>query len=299
VQSQKGALDRFVLKEPQVNFENQTPYANVDDGRGDSAVEVEVHIAEHDEGDDGNSGDEIDDANTNDEGNDQPDDEGNDANIGVEGNDATAHDDTNSSSHLDIFDPRYWDGLDPKTIDILLQKGPKRDLSIKHGPRGKNTRRFSALAYNRELPNGEICDREWLVYSKELDKIFCFCCKLLRKGHVRGLLANEGFSDWIHLSVRLQQHETSREHVTNMSGYDVRMRLQNNQTIDHVAQREIEKEREHWRKVLYRILLIVQFLREHNIALRGSNCSLEPVQNRNYSLGANPVRNRWLYRLTR
>jgi hypothetical protein len=32
-QSQKGALDRFVLKEPQINFENQTPDANVDDGR--------------------------------------------------------------------------------------------------------------------------------------------------------------------------------------------------------------------------------------------------------------------------
>jgi hypothetical protein len=107
-------------------------------------------------------------------------------------------------------------------------------------------------------------------------------CKLLRKGHVRGLLANEGFSDWIHLSVGLQQHETSREHVTNMSAwYDVHMRLQNNQTIDHVDQREIEKEREHWRKVLYMILLIVQFLGEHNIALRGSNCKLYQDSNGN------------------
>jgi hypothetical protein len=59
------------------------------------------------------------------------------------------------------------------------------------------------------------------------------------------------------------------------------MRLQNNQTIDHVAQREIEKEREHWRKVLYRILLIVQFLGEHNIALRGSNCKLYQDSNGN------------------
>jgi hypothetical protein len=59
---------------------------------------------------------------------------------------------------------------------------------------------------------------------------------------VRGLLANESFNDWIHLSIRLQHHETSREHVTNMSTwYDLRIRFQNKQTIDHVAEREIEK----------------------------------------------------------
>jgi hypothetical protein len=114
-QSQKGALDRFVVKEPQINSENQTPDANVDDGHGDNAVEVEVRTAEHDEGDDGNSGDELD------EGNDANIGvEGNDTNIGVEGNEATVRDDTNSSSHPDIFDPRYWDDLDPKMIDILL-----------------------------------------------------------------------------------------------------------------------------------------------------------------------------------
>lgn len=167
-------------------------------------------------------------------------------------------------------------------IDILLQKGPKRGLSIKHGPTNKISRKFSASAYSRVLPNGETCGREWLVYSKELDKIFCFCCKLLRKGLVRGSLANEGFNDWIHLSSRLQQHETSREHVTNMSTwYDLRMTLQNNQTIGKVAQRELEKEREHWRKVLYMILLIVQFLGEHNIAFCGTNCKLYQDSNAN------------------
>jgi hypothetical protein len=35
----------------------------------------------------------------------------------------------------DIFDPRYWDSLDSKQIDILAQKGPRRDLSVQKGPR--------------------------------------------------------------------------------------------------------------------------------------------------------------------
>ncbi|PNT72528.1 hypothetical protein BRADI_2g45541v3 [Brachypodium distachyon] len=168
-------------------------------------------------------------------------------------------------------------------IDILLPKGPKRDLSIQYGPKDKLNRRFSALSYSRVLPNGEKCDIEWLVYRKELNRVCCFCCKLLRKGHVKGLLVNEGFNDWMHLNVRLKEHETSREHVTNMAAwYECRLRFQNNQTIDKVAQRELEKEKEHWRKVLHRILLIVPFLGERNIAFRGSNCNLYQDNNGNF-----------------
>ena len=164
-----------------------------------------------------------------------------------------------------------------------MQKGPKRDSSIQHGKKDKLSRRFSAVSYTRVLSNGEKCDREWLVYSKDLDKVFCFCCKLLRKGLVRGQLANEGFSDWAHLGHRLKEHETSREHVTNMTTcYDLRLMLEKNQTIDKVAQRELEKEKEHWRKVLLRILLIVKFLAEHNIAFRGSNSKLYQESNGNF-----------------
>jgi hypothetical protein len=116
-QSQKSALDRFVVMESRIN---QTPDANVDDGRGDNVEEIE-DIAELDERNDDS---------THNEGNDQPDDEdsdandddeGNYANIGVKGNDATVCNGTNSYSHPDIFDPRFWDGLDPKMIDIAYK----------------------------------------------------------------------------------------------------------------------------------------------------------------------------------
>jgi hypothetical protein len=183
----------------------------------------------------------------------------------------------------DIFDPRYWDGLDRKLVDILVQKGPKRDLSIQKGPRDKLNRRFSAALFTRVLSNGETCDREWLVYSKELDKVFCFCCKLLRKGHLKCQLANEGFNDWSHVNIRLKDHETSADHITNMATwYDLRLRFDKNQTIDKVAQRELEKEKEHWRKVLFKIIMIVKFLAKHNLAFRGTNCKLYQDSNGNF-----------------
>ncbi|EAY87545.1 hypothetical protein OsI_08956 [Oryza sativa Indica Group] len=265
-QSQKGALDKFFLRE--------TPNANIEDDISDDMAEVDANIAESDDAVEENVDGDI--------GHDLAD-EGRD--LASEGNEENIADDAddNVSFRPDMFDPRTWDGLDPKMIDILLQKGPKRDLSIEHGPRDNLSRRFLASSYTKVLSNGEKCDREWLVYSKELDKVFCFCCKLLRKGLVRGQLANDGVNDWNHLANRLKEHEVSREHVTNMSTwYELRLRMQKNQTIDKVAQRELEKEREHWRRVLLRILLIVKFLAEHNIAFRGSNSKLYQDSNGNF-----------------
>jgi len=91
--------------------------------------------------------------------------------------------------------------------------------------------------------------------------VLCFYCKLLKKGHLKSQLANDGLDDWSHVSTRLKDDESSADHITNMADwYDMRLGFDNNQTIDEVAQREIEKEKGHWRKVLFRIILIVKFL---------------------------------------
>jgi hypothetical protein len=64
-QSQKSALDRFVLKESQINSENQTPEGNnIDEieSHGDYAntsVEGEARVVEIDQGDDANIGEEV------------------------------------------------------------------------------------------------------------------------------------------------------------------------------------------------------------------------------------------------
>ncbi|CAL5203637.1 unnamed protein product [Lathyrus oleraceus] len=69
-------------------------------------------------------------------------------------------DDDHHNVDYDIFDPRNWDRLQPKLIDLLVVKGPKRDNSIVKGPRDSLNRRFTANLYTRALANGEVCDRD-------------------------------------------------------------------------------------------------------------------------------------------
>jgi hypothetical protein len=113
--------------------------------------------------------------------------------------------------------------------------------------------------------------------------VFYFGCKLFTKVHRKGQLTNEGYSDWIHLSIRLKENETSDAHILNMTTwYELCNRLQKDQTIDKTAQRYLEKEKEHWRNFLFRIVCIVKFLAKHNLAFRSTNNKLYEGDNGNF-----------------
>ncbi|KAL7594851.1 hypothetical protein Lser_V15G31189 [Lactuca serriola] len=184
---------------------------------------------------------------------------------------------------VDIYDPRRWEKLNLDEIKILVEKGPKRDSSIMYGPYDKFGRRFSAALYTRTLSNLEKCDREWLVYSKELDRVFCFCCKVFRKEISKGKLDGEGYADWHHVTTRVKEHEISLDHLTNRNKwFDMRKRLNLNETIDKVQHEQFKKERDYWKQVLLRIIAVVKFLAKHNLAFRGSNEKLYKKGNGNF-----------------
>ncbi|XP_065870627.1 uncharacterized protein [Euphorbia lathyris] len=238
IQSQKGALDKFIIKESQVSLESQN--VNIDAETENDGVNVE-------NGDDnvfienGNSDNVPIENNCVDDvpiENDCVDDVSieNDYCDGV-----PIENDCVDDVPIDIYDLRTWDGLDSKMIDLLVKKCPKRDLSIVKGLKDKFSRRFTTNLYTRTLSNGEK-----------------------------------------HIGERLREHETSIDHVKNMTTYDLRLRFQKNQTIDKTTQRQLEKEKDHWKKVLQRIISIVKFLAKHNLAFRGSNGKLYQNSNGNF-----------------
>ena len=126
--------------------------------------------------------------------------------------------------------------------DLLVEKGPIREANINF-PKDNRNRGFSTYYYDQKLRNGELADRTWLVYSKDLNKVFCFCCKVVRQARSKSHLANVGVNDWEHLSDKLKQHEDSLQHLTNLRAWvELRVRLRTNRTIDKELQEQIKKD---------------------------------------------------------
>ncbi|XP_019097360.1 PREDICTED: zinc finger MYM-type protein 1-like [Camelina sativa] len=209
---------------------------------------------------------------------------------GVEPEDVNAvneEDDVNKNEHqksdnlrescgfFDIYDPGNWENIKKgwnEWRDFMVVQGPSKRLPLDHNfPKDSLKRHFSHLHYTREMGDGTKQDRRWLVYSKSLNKIFCFCCKLFNHSD-NSQLASTGFSDWRNVMRRLKEHESSREHILCMKQWaELDLRLQKNQIIDKYAQYELNKEKIHWRQVLLRIIIVVKTLAKQNLAFRGSN----------------------------
>ncbi|XP_062075845.1 uncharacterized protein LOC133779967 [Humulus lupulus] len=251
-QSQRGALDKFIIKEPQVSLENHNydivdvefpenmvPNENVSIENQTESVDVENRgdVPIKNDNVKNNSDVPIENDNMENQNSNTKNSDDDHLNNSLENEDVLEDNDNNNEEQsnpfehlLDIFDPRNWDALDSTMIDLLVMKGPKRDCSIMSGSKAKFSRRFTANLYTSVLSNGE------------------------------------------KFGERLKEHDISMEHVKNMTTwYELRLRLEKNQTIDKATQRLIEKEKDHWKKVLLRIILIVKFLAKHNLAFRGSN----------------------------
>ena len=60
------------------------------------------------------------------------------------------------------------------------------------------------------------------------------------------------------------------------------MRLSKDKTIDKHVQEQINRDKEHWRKVLLRIIVVIKTLDKNNLALHGKNEKIYQESNENF-----------------
>ncbi|KAL2957242.1 hypothetical protein AAZX31_18G134100 [Glycine max] len=180
-----------------------------------------------------------------------------------------------------IYDLGLWKNIDGKFRDLMIENDSIKHDNFKY-PKDENNRYFYSSCYQRTLSNGEKHDRRWLVYSKDLDKVYCFGGKLFGSTNV-SQVANEGTKDWKNPGSKLKSHETNHEHIINMTKWiELEKRLTTKQTIDKNIQEQINKEKEHWEKVLLRIIAIVKYLSKNNLAFHGTNEKIYEKGNGNF-----------------
>ncbi|KAK4729464.1 hypothetical protein R3W88_022452 [Solanum pinnatisectum] len=190
----------------------------------------------------------------------------------------------NNHTPKNIYDPSQWNIVDTKLRDLLVENGPIR-ITDTCFPKDNFLRHFSTTYYFQKLANGERHERRWLVYSKDLNKVLCFCCKLFNTtfNAKNNKLANEGSRDWKNLTTKLRTHETTNQHIINMSSWiDLEFRLRNNKSIDKNIQDQINRDREHWKNVLSRIISVIKTLGRNNLAFRGKNEKIYQENNGNF-----------------
>jgi hypothetical protein len=64
------------------------------------------------------------------------------------------------------------------------------------GDKNTETRHLTRAMFKRQLSNGKVADREWLIYSPSQGKVYCFVCKLF--SHIDSAFNTSGFNDWKH-----------------------------------------------------------------------------------------------------
>lgn len=162
-------------------------------------------------------------------------------------------------------------------------KGPP-DIPVNKFPRNEKGLCFSKFHCKRKLPNGEYVDRPWIIYSQSADRIYCFYCKLFSMNKTSALSAS-GFNNWSNLHTRLYEHENSKNHLeATWQFWELYQRHYSGQTIDKKRELTINKHAKYWQQVFKRLVAIVQFLAERNLALRGTEEKVgnESVHNGNF-----------------
>lgn len=172
-------------------------------------------------------------------------------------------------------------------VENAVRQGPQPHPL--HFPDDASGHRFPEVVLHTSLTNGEKVKRDWLVWSKFRQALFCFPCRLFSKmaENTKSALTNpSGFcreNKWKKLHDRIPEHENSQHHrACYIEWRQCEMRYRIGSSVDSLLQENIKNEVDRWKDILRRILDVILFLGERGLAFRGSGSLIGDPKNGNF-----------------
>lgn len=132
--------------------------------------------------------------------------------------------------------------------------------------------------FTRSLPNGQKCNRKWLLYSPREGSVYCFVCKLYGSRRENPFVS-DGFDKWKKFE-RISEHENSQEHRNATNKW--LLRSNTNNYVNKELCRQISAETDYWFEVLKRLVSAITFLSSRGLAFRGKEEKFNSKHNGNY-----------------
>jgi hypothetical protein len=161
----------------------------------------------------------------------------------------------------------------------IISNGPKLQI-LKQYPKIRECS-FNADNILRSLPSGEKAQRDWLLYSKVSNSIYCFPCCLFSKAIIPSPWKDFGkdrcgFNDFRHQSRGIKMHENSQSHFEAVISWKSYVNnSKNGNLMNQKSLEQMNQEVSFWKDVLKSMLHAIMFLARNNLAFRGSSDNIE------------------------
>lgn len=148
--------------------------------------------------------------------------------------------------------------------------------SLVHYKDGKNRKLTRPMFTRKHALTGETYDREWLCYSPQSGKVFCFVC-CLHPGANNVL--THGYNDWKNIGATLSSHDESPEHRDAIISL---LQRSSPNALNETLVSSYKNEAAYWKKVLTRVISTIKFISARGLAFRGTEEKFGSVNNGNY-----------------
>ena len=170
------------------------------------------------------------------------------------------------------------DILTTEQVEVAVRRGP--DKHPYQFPCDHSGHSFPLSVLRAKLQNGGTAPRDWLVWSKFKQSLFCFPCRLFSKlprasrSKLASALGRSVNDRWKKLHDKIPEHKRSSSHKQcYMQWRQLQRSLTEGSTIEALMLENIKSNMDKWKQILHRILDVTLFLGERGLAFQPSSKS--------------------------